>query len=133
MAKLRNTEVKIMVLLLVHRPQSVSSCYLAIVDHTTPRRLHTYAHTRHICASLIQKRYHMPPLSYRAFETGIERIAGKEGEEVRLVFEAGIRPVVVDDGLETRDATDWLCGSGPEKVSFVPLVVHQHPGAYSTW
>lgn len=133
MAKLRNTEVEIMVLLLVRRPQLVSSCHFAIVDHTTPRSLYTYAQTRHIRASLIQKRYHMPPLGYRAFETGIERIAGEEGEEVRLVFEAGIRPVIVDDGLETRDATDWLCGSGPEKVSFVPLVVHQHPGAYSTW
>lgn len=75
----------------------------------------------------------MPPLGYRAFETGIERIAGEEGKEVRLVFEAGVRPVVVDYGLETRDATDWLCGPGPEKVSFVPSNVHQHTEAYSTW
>ena len=56
----------------------------------------------------------MSPLGDRAFDTRIEGIAGEEGEEARLVFEAGVRPVVIDDGLETRDTADWLCGPWSE-------------------
>ena len=107
MAKLRNTEIEIMIL------------YPRTSDRITSRKsdipqLHTYAHTRHICPDLVQKRHHVPPLGNGALETGIEGIAGEEGEQVRLAGEAGVGTVVVDEGLETSDTTNWFCGPGPE-------------------
>lgn len=54
----------------------------------------------------------MPTLGDGTLETGIEGIAGEEGEESGLVGEAGMQTVVVDDGLETRDTTDWFCRPG---------------------
>lgn len=113
MAKLRNTEVEIMVLLFVPRT-SVSLALSLSQIIATPRGQHTYTHARHVCTSFIQKGHHMSPLGDRAFDTRIEGIAGEEGEEVRLVFEAGVRPVVIDDGLETRDTADWFCGPWSE-------------------
>ena len=106
MAKLRNTEIEIMIL------------YPRTSDRIRSRnsdipQLHTYAHTRHICPDLVQKRHHVPPLGNGALETGIEGIAGEEGEEVRLAGEAGVGTVVVDEGLETSDTTNWFCGPGP--------------------
>lgn len=87
-------------------------------DNKFPRRS-TYAHTCHIRPCLVQKRYHMPALSHGTLETWIEGIAGEKGEEPRLIDEAGVGTVVVDDGLEASDTTDWLCGTGPERLAYV--------------
>ena len=59
----------------------------------------------------------MPALCDGTLETRIEGIAGEEGEELRLIGEAGVGTVVVDDGLEARDTTDWLCGPRSREVS----------------
>lgn len=59
----------------------------------------------------------MSALSDSALETRIEGIAGEEGEELRLAGEAGMRTVIVDDGLETSYTTDWFCRPGSENVS----------------
>lgn len=121
MAKLHNTKVEIMIL------------YPRTSDITTSRdsdipQLHTYAHTRHIRSDPVQKRYHMSPLGNGALETGIEGIAGEEGEEVRLAIEAGVGAVVVDEGLETSDTTDWFCGPGSEVVSICEFVYGDNRG-----
>lgn len=50
----------------------------------------------------------MPPFCNGTLETGIERIAGEEGEGCGLAVEAGMRSVVVYDGLEARGAAYWL-------------------------
>lgn len=59
----------------------------------------------------------MSALCDGTFETRIEGIAGEEGEELRSIGEAGVGTVVVDDGLEAGDTTDWLCGPGSREVS----------------
>ena len=109
MAKLGNAKIEIMIL------------YPQTSDLVTSRdeipQLHTYAHTRHICPDSVQKRHHVSPLGDGTLETGIEGIAGEEGEEVRLAGEAGVGTVVVDEGLETSDTTDWFCGPGSGIVS----------------
>lgn len=56
----------------------------------------------------------MSPFGDCALETRVEGIAREEGEKTRLGRVVGVRPVVVDDGLETRDATDWFCRAGSE-------------------
>ena len=80
-------------------------------------RWSTYTHTCHIRPCLVQKRYHMPALCDSTLETWIEGIAGEEREELRLIGEAGVGPVVVDDGLEASYTTDWLCRTRSREVS----------------
>ena len=127
MAKLRNTKVEIMIL------YARTSDLITSRDSDIPQ-LHTYAHTRHICPDPIQKRHHVSPLGHGTLETGIEGIAGEEGEEVRLTGEAGVGTVVVDEGLETSNTTDWFCGPGSEVVSVWTCIREQKGGiAYSTW
>lgn len=87
-------------------------------DNKFPRRS-TYAHTCHICPCLVQERYHVSALCDGTLETRIEGIAGEEGEKLRLIGEAGVGTVVVDDGLEASDTADWLCGPGSERLAYV--------------
>ena len=99
MAKLRNTEIEIMIL------------YPRTSDRITSRnsnipQLHTYAHTRHICPDLVQKRHHVPPLGNGALETGIEGIAGEKRQKV---WEMGVLwsgSIMVDERLKTLNTPD---------------------------
>lgn len=50
----------------------------------------------------------MPPLGYGALDTGIECVAGEEGQDVRKTGIAGMRSVVVDDGLKSSDTANWF-------------------------
>ena len=68
----------------------------------------------------------MLSFGHGAFETRVEGVARKEGKGVRLSREPGVGAVVVDDGLESRDAADGLCGSCSMLV--LALVVRARPG-----
>lgn len=68
----------------------------------------THAHASYICSCFIEEGNHMPPFCNGTLETGIECIAGEEGEGCGLAVEAGMRSVVVYDGLEARGAAYWL-------------------------
>jgi hypothetical protein len=69
----------------------------------------TYPDTSYICSCLVQEGYHMPPFRYSALETGIECVAGEEGERGRLSVEIRMRSIVVYQGLEARSSADWFC------------------------
>jgi len=45
-----------------------------------------------------------------ALSAGIESVARKQGDELRLILEFLIVLVEVDEVLKTRNATDWLGG-----------------------
>ena len=51
-----------------------------------------------------------------ALETWIEGIARKECDELGQVLVLWVGAVLVDDGLEARDAADGLSGSGSALV-----------------
>lgn len=55
----------------------------------------------------------MPAFGDGALDTGIEGIAGEEGEDIGLAGEPRVGVVVVHEGLETGDASDGLCRSRP--------------------
>ena len=92
----------------------------------------THTHTGNRRASLVQKRNHMPALGNGTLETGVESIAGEEGEDVWLVCELMIMVIIVHDGLKASDAADGLCRprSG-ELVSWWAELLDCR--AYSTW
>ena len=50
----------------------------------------------------------MASLCDRAFEAGVEGIAGEEGENVRLTGKSGVGAVVVYERLESGGTTDRL-------------------------
>lgn len=66
----------------------------------------SHPHASNVGAGLVQKRNHMPPLRNRALQTGIECVAGEEGEEVGECREARTGSVVIDDGLEALYAAN---------------------------
>lgn len=65
----------------------------------------------------------MPALCDGTLETRIEGIAGEEGKELRLIGEAGVGAIVVDDGLEASDTTDWFCGPRSERLAYAAIQV----------
>ena len=56
----------------------------------------------------------MPSLGYRAFETGVEGVAGEEGNEGSLLPKSRIGSVFIDDSLKARNSASWLRRSGSE-------------------
>lgn len=58
----------------------------------------------------------MLSLGYRAFETGVEGVAGEESDEGSLPLKSRVGSVVIDDSLKARYSTSWLRRSGSEIV-----------------
>lgn len=56
----------------------------------------------------------MTALRDRALETRIKGITGEECQDGRVVIEALIGAVVVDERLEAGGATRWVSGAGSE-------------------
>lgn len=50
----------------------------------------THSHASHICSCFVEKRHHMPPFCNGTLETGIECIAGEEGEGCGLAVKVGM-------------------------------------------
>lgn len=58
----------------------------------------------------------MLSLGYRAFETGVEGVAGEEGDEGSLPLKSRMGSVLIDDSLKARYSTSWLRRSGSETL-----------------
>lgn len=61
----------------------------------------------------------MPPFGNRALKTGVERIAGKEGDELWMGRVFRIKAVRIGYCLEARNAADRLCRTSFNMVDVI--------------
>jgi hypothetical protein len=59
-----------------------------------------------------------------ALQAGVERIARKERQQLWLILESAIVPVVIDESLESGIPADGLGGRG---IDVVNIVIMQEP------